>query len=241
MKPPPADAAPDHDAGVTASGIPRDSVALPFPWALAFGCGPSGVRVFAYGSLISEPELPQHVQRRVVARLDGWHRTFNTRSESRGCPAAARPRRAAVPGFEIGGDRRSLVLGTAPGGHIDGMLLTYPGAVRAELLARLQRREGPGYRHTQVQVTAGDLPCTAHAWLTAPDSQRRVDLPLEAQAAILAAATPVRDVDGRARGANYLFDVVEALAAVGVEDPELQRLAAATRLAIAHAGDPGYS
>ena len=197
--------------------------------------------VFAYGSLMYEPELPGALVDRIPARLGGVHRWFNKRSHTRGCPPDYAPDRAAVADFHEDGHRVSLVLGTRNGGHIDGMALMYPEAAQAELMQRLRVREGDGYTPRAVTVAAREREWPAVAWLTDPRSARVVDVDLAMQAEVLLAATPRTDVDGRARGANYLFGVLRSLAALDVWDPRMEALGELVRRGVACAGAQGYS
>lgn len=198
--------------------------------------------VFGYGSLMYEPELPEALIERRPARLEGVHRWFCKRSRSRGCPARFAPARAPVPGFvDDAGDRWSLALGTQEGGHMDGLALVYPASVQATLLKRLHQREGPGYLGRAVTVFVDGAPLEAAAWLSDPHHESVVDLPMADQATVLLAATPTEDVDGRARGARYLLDLLELLADMGVWDPRMEALGELVRRGIAHTQPSGYS
>ena len=197
--------------------------------------------VFAYGSLMYEPELPEAVLDRRPARLVGWHRAFRIRSLTRGCPASHAPDLPAVAGFEEGGERHSLVLGTARGGHIDGLALIYPDHVQAELTRHLHRREGPGYQPQPITVETAKHTLPATTFVTNPECDRVVDLALPDQAQILAAATPVRDVDGRARGAAYLEGVLRCLDEMEVWDPRMEALGELVRRTVAPSQGAGYS
>lgn len=186
--------------------------------------------VFAYGSLMYEPELSHAVLERRPARLEGHSRRFNKRARSRGCPLHVAPPVPAVPGFVDGALRLSLVLGTTRGGHMDGMVLRYDPAHATEALARIERREGAAYLRTEVEVLSADGEALlAQVWLSNPRSPLLVDLDLTEQAEVLRAATPIRDVDGRARGAAYLFGVQRALARLQTPDPGIDALVDAVR------------
>lgn len=188
-----------------------------------------------------EPELPTAVLERLPARLDGSHRWFCKRSRTRGCPAAFAPATPPVTGFDADGHRWSLALGTREGGHIDGLALVYPATVQAELLQRLHRREGPGYRGQAVSIAVDGVSREAAAWLSDPEHPSTVDLSLADQAAVLLAATPTGDVDGRARGADYLLNLLTTLAKLEVWDPRMEALGELVRRGIAPPQGPGYS
>ncbi|MEZ4235493.1 MAG: gamma-glutamylcyclotransferase [Myxococcota bacterium] len=179
--------------------------------------------VFAYGSLMYEPERPDALRSVRPARLPGLVRRFNKRSRARGCARhlAAEPR--DVEGFVDGAHRVSLALGTVPGAGLDGLLLAYAPDAADDVLARLAAREGPGYRRSEVVVEVDGAACAAVTWLTDPDSGLVVELDLAAQARVLAAATP-RQRGERALGADYLHGVQRALGAHGLRDPYVDAL-----------------
>lgn len=194
------------------------------------------LRIFGYGSLMYEPELPEWLIGRVPGQVRGMQRAFNKRSLARGAPASL-VGRPGLDGFVEDGIHLSLCLGTEPGDGLDGMVLRYPSEVAEVLLPKLHLREGwapdrpdreNGYHPVQVQVETAAGPVTAWAWLTNPGSRFYVRLPLEEQARVLWHATPrVMPADGRARGADYLLGVKRALDAVGVHDPYVEALTAA--------------
>ncbi len=207
----------------TEYGSARDNIAPDGRTRGAVLCHP--MIVFAYGSLMYEPELPDAVLERFPARLSGHHRRFSKRARSRGCPADVAPAVPAVPGFVEHGFRFSLVLGTEPGGQIDGLALRYDPAHADAALARIERREGAAYLRTALPIRAADGRIVeAWVWLSNPDSALLVDLDVAQQAAVLRAATPTRDVDGRARGAGYLRGVARVLDQLGTPDPRIDAL-----------------
>lgn len=183
--------------------------------------------VFAYGSLMSEPAAPAYVVGRERAELRGWQRTFNQRSLTRGCPPDAAPDVPAVDGFvDASGVRFSLALGLieVPESSVVGMCVHYHPDHTDEVLAELERREGPGYeaRRLEVQTTTG--PRTAWGWVSRRRHSRVVDLTILEQVRVLQAGTPTRDIDGRARGVQYLLDVAATLEEMGEPDPNLAEL-----------------
>ena len=91
--------------------------------------------VFAYGSLIFDPELPHELINTAPAVLRGWKRSFNKVSHSRKCPAnesfaAFEPQ---DPRLFRDGCYVSIVLGTSADAdaEVHGLALEYPIAVRA--------------------------------------------------------------------------------------------------------------
>jgi len=128
--------------------------------------------VFAYGSLMYEPECPELVRGRLQGRLQGWHRAFNKVSFARGCaPQEARWRVPHVSATFLTPTRHlSLALGTARGGHIDGLLFRYadPGVIR--LLDKREGvglgRAGDGYQRVQVTVDTEAGPVAAVTYLS---------------------------------------------------------------------------
>ena len=189
--------------------------------------------VFAYGSLMSEPAAPAHVVGRDRGVLTGWRRVFHQRSHTRGCPPDAAPALPPVAGFvDDRGVRFSLALGlvTAPGSAVVGVCVRYDPAHREAVLAELRRREGPGYKDVELDVTTVQGTRRAWCWVSRSGHPRVVDLAVEDQARILRAGTPIRDIDGRARGVHYLHDVVRTLNAMGASDPNLDPLMAHTPL-----------
>ena len=194
------------------------------------------LRVFAYGSLIDEPEHPDRVRDLAPARWPAHRRRFNLRSAYRGCTHehALFPH-IEVADFSRAGARDSLVLGTAPapGQTLDGALLHYDDP-DGSTLGALDRREGfdpnapersPYLRRaTQVHTTDG----TRDAWVyvTNPTHPRVVELDPITQARVLPHAPPRHDPlpGDRPRGAQYLLPLVRWLRAHARPDPILEAL-----------------
>jgi cation transport regulator ChaC len=202
----------------------------------------SELLVFAYGSLIGQPELPDALRSAVPATLPGWRRSFNKRSANRGTPVAEAFAVETAAGFERDGHRHSLALGTEVGGAMAGAVLRYPGAVRDELLATLDRREGffprrppaaSGYVRRRVEVRVDGAPVEAITYLSNPDPSGAFRVPSDwdaaARARVLVAASPRSPRASDWRGLHYLEGVRGSLLAAGVVDPELEALAQAIR------------
>ena len=163
------------------------------------------VWIFAYGSLMWDPDFPRAEAESALLR--GYHRSFCLYSyDYRGTRAR--------PGLTLGLDR---------GGACWGILLRLPPEALAEAVDRLWEREMTAprvydLRPLPVRTASGTRKAYA---LTVrrdhPDYAGR--LPLEAAARIIAGAA------GR-RGAcrDYLADTERHLAALGIADAPLQRL-----------------
>lgn len=211
------------------------------------------IHVFAYGSLVDEPELPDDLLDARPSRLTDHVRRMDKTSAPRGCTdeEAWLPPDPSMARWSHRGRRLSLALGVVahPGGHVDGMLLTYPATVRERLVDRLDRREGfvpgrateeQGYLRAEVGVTVADEAVTALTYLSNPggrwDAARwgltwTRDDAATAAARVLLYATP-RSPEGPARGFRYLWNLRRCLARHGIRDPmveevldEVQRLA----------------
>jgi hypothetical protein len=204
-------------------------------------------QLFAYGSLLYDPELPEELVCMTPARLVGWERSFNKRSVRRGCE---RDESFAAFGtdeeFFRRGRYHSLVLGTveSAGGWIDGALLSYPAAAGLEVLRRMDRREGfddgrppieNDYNRLRVTVTTldPDKDCIA-AWVyhanSDPSAPFAVDpgMSLAERAATLINATPrAMSTESDSRGLGYLEQVRMWLWLNGIVDPAAERLVAA--------------
>ncbi|TNE89774.1 MAG: hypothetical protein EP330_10215 [Deltaproteobacteria bacterium] len=194
------------------------------------------VRVFAYGSLIFSPELPERVRERRPAVLRGHRRAFNKRSGPRACArdeqlfphlADTLPQRFQGPA--------SLALGTLPGDAMRGVVLGYDENDADELFARLDQREGVwrdqpehtwSYRPSEVALDTPDGAVEAVAWLSNPTGDwHEHALTGDEVVRILLHATP-REVGDYARGVDYLLQTWRALREIGVEDPHLDDLIA---------------
>ena len=194
------------------------------------------LHVFAYGSLIDEPEWPDRIRAIRPARWPDHHRRLNLRSAWRGCPVehAAFPH-LVDPEFDRGEVRDSLVYGTAPapGATLHGALVTWTEP-DGSTLAALDRREGfdpkdPAgspylRRQTTVHTPAG--PAEAFVYITNPEHPRAVELSVERVVRILLAATPRTPPapDDRPRGAQYALPVLSWMRRHGLSDPHLDVL-----------------
>ncbi len=168
--------------------------------------------VFGYGSLIWNPEFP--VKAQYVARLDGYHRSFCMRSiHHRGT--------IAEPGLVLALDR-------VAGGVCTGVAFEVMDGAEAETLAALRERElvSSAYLEKTCDIELADgRKVKAVTYVIDPDHEQYCgDLPLEEQAHIIA-----RAVGGRGPNDAYLFNTVEHLAQIGLQDPDLDWLAKRVR------------
>ena len=165
--------------------------------------------VFGYGSLIWEPGFP--VAERVVARLDGFHRSFCMRSiHHRGS--------VADPGLV-------LALDLATGAHCDGIAFRAEPGTEETTLAYLREREliSSAYLEEWHEVSLRDgRKVRAVCYVIDRDHDQYCGgLPLEEQARIIALA-----VGGRGPNWQYLENTAQHLADLGLADPDLDWLQA---------------
>lgn len=177
----------------------------------------AGWWVFAYGSLLWNPIFPVAESR--PALLRGLHRRFCLWSlASRGTPSA--------PG---------LVLGLMPGGACRGIAYRLPSPLAIDELHLLWRREMVVGSYVPRWVA---LDCGAHrvvglAFVIKRDHpQFAGNLPVERQADVIASAC-----GHLGSSHDYLERTRVALAAHGVVDPYLERLATAVRTRCGGAAD----
>ncbi len=175
-----------------------------------------GFWVFGYGSLIWHPGFP--FARRHVAHLDGYARSFCMRSiHHRGTPDA--------PGLVLALDR-------AAGASCRGVAFQVASEHAEETLAGLRAREliSSAYleqRHRVWLDNGEDV--EAICYVVDPEHvQYCGGLALDEQARIIARAS-----GGRGSNREYLFNTVEHLRALGIDDPELEFLAGRVRALVA--------
>ena len=167
--------------------------------------------VFAYGSLLWNPGFEPSGRR--MATLRDFARSFCMRSiHHRGSEAH--------PGLV-------LALDYEEGASCRGLALRLPDEGRAEALAVLRERElvSSAYLERAVTLETEDGPLAAIAFVMSRDHpQYAGGLPFEVQAGIIAAAH-----GGRGPNDEYLFNTVEALGGLGIQDRDLAHLAAMVR------------
>lgn len=160
--------------------------------------------VFGYGSLIWDPGFP--VAERVIARANGWHRSFCMRSiHHRGT--------VADPGLVLALDR-------AAGATCNGVAFRVATGAEAATLTGLRERElvSSAYLERTLSVALSDgRQIEALTYVIDPGHvQYCGGLSLETQAQIIAQA-----VGGRGRNCDYLFATAQHLAELGIADPDL--------------------
>ena len=168
--------------------------------------------VFGYGSLIWDPGFP--VAERLLARLDGFHRSFCMRSvHHRGTPEA--------PGLV-------LALDAAEAASCTGVAFAVAAEAETDTIAYLRARElvSSAYLETrqQVALTDGREVEAVTFVVDRAHVQYCGGLPLEEQAAIIARAT-----GGRGPNREYLWNTAAHLDELGIADAELSWLAARVR------------
>lgn len=168
--------------------------------------------VFGYGSLLWNPGFAVAETRR--ASLEDYARSFCMRSiHHRGTEE--------TPGLV-------LALDTAPGAFCDGVALRAAPGTEAETIAYLRDRELVSSAYAERHVPLGledGRRVEALAYVVKRDHwQYCRGLPLEEQARIIATAT-----GGRGPNAEYLWNTAAHLAELGIEDADLQWLAARVR------------
>lgn len=168
--------------------------------------------VFGYGSLMWEPGFAYGD--RVLARLDGWHRSFCMRSiHHRGT--------SEKPGLV-------LALDAAEGAACNGVAYSVRAEDSDATLAYLREREliSSAYLEKTLPLALTDgRTVEAVTYVIDPDHvQYCGGLALEEQAGIIATA-----VGGRGPNTEYLWNTAEHLHELGIADPDLDWLAERVR------------
>ena len=162
-------------------------------------------RLFTFGSLMGDPSFPKHVLRSYAATLPGHHRAYNRSSEERG---------------------GTLVVGTEPGGSLQGVVHDYPVEIAQRLLGQVDSREGfdrsrdedeNAYLRGYYPVQVGGKTEWVVAYLSNPLSKNYFD-PLTP-----AAAAKRIDKEGKA-ALNYLRGIGKAMQKHKVTDPYLSKV-----------------
>ncbi|HEV2334848.1 MAG TPA: gamma-glutamylcyclotransferase [Stellaceae bacterium] len=193
------------------TAIPNGYVSIypvdPMPVAIAaLRAGTEPVWVFAYGSLMWNPEIAFAEAR--PGFLHGYHRRFCLYSRD----------------YRGTRERPGLVLGLDRGGSCRGIVYRLPPDRVGETLDRIWAREMTGevYRMRRVAVRTPEGVVSAHACVVRRASSDYAGrLSLDAVALMLASAT-----GGRGSGRDYLANTVRHLEELGVRDRVLHRIAA---------------
>lgn len=172
--------------------------------------GHDALWIFAYGSLLWNPLLD--FDRRELATLHGWHRSFCLRTLA-GRGSTERPGR---------------MLGLEPGGNTQGAVLRLAGDRRDNELRVVWTREmiAGTYRPIWTGITLADG-TDAHAIAFVADASH----PLYERDASVATAAPIiaRATGSLGSNAEYLFRLEAALSAGGMRDAYIESLAATLR------------
>jgi cation transport protein ChaC len=168
--------------------------------------------VFGYGSLIWDPGFP--VAEAVVARLDGWQRSF--------CMASVHWRGTAeAPGLV-------LALDAAEGAACEGLAFRVAEGAEAETLAGLRRRELVSYAYVErdlpVRLADGREVAALTYVIDRAGPQYRGGLTAAAQAEVIA-----RAAGERGPNRDYLYATAAHLAQLGIADPDLDALVTRVR------------
>ena len=190
--------------------LPRDALARSLAETIALAPQADALWLFAYGSLIWSPCFsPAEI---VPGTLRGYHRAFNIWTiHSRGTPEA--------PG---------LALGLEPGGTCRGMLFRIAAETRHGDLEKIWRREMYSglYSPRWLPVECRDGVRSAICFLVdEAHPQYAGEFPPDSAAAHIVTA---EGAFGRCR--DYLFDLLDALAANGIKEPDLETLASLVRM-----------
>jgi glutathione-specific gamma-glutamylcyclotransferase len=185
----------------------RDEEFRPAAEALLQLKEPGALWLFAYGSLMWKPEVPHVETRRAAAH--GWHRAFSMKIERfRGT--------REQPGFMMCLDR---------GGRCEGMVLRLPDHNHLDQMEKLLRREisRPAALEAArwISVDTEQGPVQALAFYAAPENLENY----------LSDRAPGEVAHGLARacghwgsGADYLYNTVHHLEALGIHDDGLWEL-----------------
>lgn len=177
----------------------------PMPeWVAALRGSAEPVWLFAYGSLMWNPEMAFAETRPAV--LHGFHRRFCLYSRDyRGTP-----------------ERPGLVLGLDRGGSCRGLALRLPPDALGAAIDRIWAREMAGqvYDWRRVTVATPQASLPAYAFTVRRDNRDYAGrLPVERMAEIIAGAA-----GGRGSGRDYLASTVRHLDELGIRDRLLRRL-----------------
>lgn len=167
--------------------------------------------VFGYGSLLWNPGF--EVAEQVVARLDGWHRSFCMRSiHHRGTEED--------PGLV-------LALDAEAGAQCQGLALKVAAGHEAATLDYLRERElvSSAYLERMLRLELSDgREVEAVTYVIDPEHVQYCHLELREQAEIISKA-----VGGRGPNTEYLYNTASHLFELGIEDADLAWLSREVR------------
>ena len=162
--------------------------------------------VFGYGSLMcADWETQRGCIRRVLADLPGYRRVFNKASirnwGTKGTPCP------------------TLNLSKVADGVCRGMAFEFPDALKTEILAYLEEREGKSFPLHEMTVRLEDK-TEVSAFVPLYEGKNVIDgKTLEEIAQMVAAAS---GIDGACLA--YINDIAENLCALGIDDPAVTEL-----------------
>jgi len=193
------------DAAAFANGYVSPLPVDPMPeWVRALRTSPEPVWIFAYGSLMWNPEMP-FVERQ-PALLRGYHRSFCLYSRDyRGTP-----------------ERPGLVLGLDRGGSCRGIAYRLPQEALASAIDRVWAREMAGqvYDMRPVRVLTAEGSVAAYAFIVRRDNQDYAGrLSVDEIVRIIGTAE-----GGRGTGRDYLASTVRHLEELGIAEGPLHRI-----------------
>ncbi len=173
--------------------------------------GPRELHVFGYGSLLFRPDFPYAERRGAYVR--GWQRRLDQGSpDHRGTPSL------------LG---RVATLVRAPEARCGGAVYTVESAHRDEVLALLDHRERGGYARIEVEAflvgseIAPGAMVLATTWIATTDNPYYLGpAPFDAMVAQIRAA-----VGPSGANVDYVRKLAGALAELGVDDPDIARIA----------------
>lgn len=174
------------------------------PWVVALRHSAQPVWVFAYGSLMWNPEI--RFVERLPARVHGWHRSFCLYS----------------PEYRGTREKPGLVLGLDRGGSCRGIAYRLAPETLAAGIDYLWTREMTGfvYHMTPVRIVTERGPAPAYAFTVRRDSRDYAGR-LAPDAAARIIATSKGD---RGTGRDYLANTVRHLEELGIADGALHRI-----------------
>jgi cation transport protein ChaC len=190
--------------------VPAVNLASPYPidpmpsWVVDLRAGHAPVWIFAYGSLMWNPEM--RYAERLPARIRGYHRSFCLYS----------------PEYRGTRDRPGLVLGLDRGGSCRGIAYRLAQATLAAEIDLIWTREMTGgvYAFTPVRLATAQGPVSAYAFTVRRDSRDYAGrLAHDVAARIIAASR-----GDRGTGRDYLANTVRHLEELGIGDGALHRI-----------------
>ena len=177
----------------------------PMPgWVIDLRASADPVWVFAYGSLMWNPEM--RFAERLPARVHGWHRGFCLYS----------------PEYRGTREKPGLVLGLDRGGSCRGIAYRLAEATLAAEIDLIWTREMTGfvYHMTALKIATERGPVQGYAFTVRRDSRDYAGrLALDVAARIIATSK-----GDRGTGRDYLANTVRHLEELGIGDGALHRI-----------------